>query len=206
MTTEVLSAIALTERLLGVAGAPPAAVQVAYAVSDIEEASSRWADTRGAGPFFRLGEGPMPLTDVTFRGQPAIWSHSTSVGQWGRLQIELAVQHEAAPPELSTRMGVDRLGLHHTAWFVDDVIAASSALEDHGYPLLMGARSGGEEIRFHDAMAELGHRIEIYAVTKSVQRMYLAVQQAAQGWDGSRPLRPFSELVELGRSLAPTTF
>ena len=81
-------------------------------------------------------------------------------------------------------------GLHHVAFFVDDLEAAQAELADRGWPEAMRAETAsGAVFVFHDATAELGHMIELYVGSPGLRGFYAMVAQAAQGWDGTDPVR-----------------
>ena len=61
--------------------------QIAYAVPDAFEAAKRWAKDFGAGPFF-ISE-HIPVTDVSYRGSPSSFDHTSAYGQWGDIMVEL---------------------------------------------------------------------------------------------------------------------
>ena len=71
------SAASVTAALLGIPECERAVVQVCFAYASIEQSAAAWASGAGAGPFFRLGDGPMELAAVSHRGAAAGWSHST---------------------------------------------------------------------------------------------------------------------------------
>lgn len=166
-------------------GAP---VQIAYAVPDVEVFARRWAESTGAGPFFVQRH--IPVTGVRYRGKPAGFDHSSAYGQWGGVMLELVHCHTPGPNVVTDVIGDSPTGLHHLAFWVDDLDAATDDLAEHGHNLAMTAHTaGGTEFRFVDASAHLGHMIELYVPTDRVRGFYAMVRDAAQGWDGSDPVR-----------------
>jgi hypothetical protein len=190
----LLTAASVSEALLGLPGLGRPLIQLGYTVPSIEKAAVAWSELAGAGPFFRIGKGPLRLVDARHRGAPAEWSHSTSTGQCGRIMIELTEQHSAWPPSLAKSMGVGLYGLNHVAWLVDDMDAETQRLECIGVPLILTATAGPQEFRYHDAVEQLGHRIEFYLAIPQVLETFAAVREAAHGWDGRDVLRPLSAL------------
>lgn len=165
---------------------PP--VQIAYAVPDVEVFARRWAESTGAGPFFVRPH--IPVVDVTYRGRPAEFDHSSAYGQWGDVMLELVHVHTPGPNVVTDVIGDSPTGLHHLAFLVDDLDAATEGLDDHGHELVMTAHTGnGTEFRFVDASRALGHMVELYVGTDHVRRFYAMVADAAQGWDGSDSVR-----------------
>lgn len=164
-----------------------------FAVADIEQAVTDWVSTTGAGPFCRVGSGPLRLRDVTHDGQPAQWSHTTATGQCGELLIELFESHAAAPQSLSEQMGVGELGLHHVGWFAEDVWEESRRLQALGAPLIVSAGVNEQDFVFHDTRGRIGTRVEVYEPLPRVIQHYELVRAAAHGWDGEDPLLPLAE-------------
>jgi hypothetical protein len=163
-------------------------------VPDIAAAVERWVATVGAGPFCYVGGSPLRLRDVTHRGEPAEWSHTTATGQWGELLVELFESHSAAPSSLAAGMGVGEHGLHHVGWFADDVTAESRRLEELGAPLLVAAGVNEQDLVFHDARGLIGARVEVYEELPRVVEHYRLVRAGAAAWDGgAEPLLPLAE-------------
>jgi methylmalonyl-CoA/ethylmalonyl-CoA epimerase len=189
------SAASVTAALLGVPACERAVVQVCFSVRSIERSAGAWASGAGAGPFFRVGDSPMELTNVSHRDGAAGWIHSTSLGQCGRVMIELLEHHSAWPESLVDELGVGAYGLHHVAWLVDDLDAESARLDGLGMRQIMSAMAGPQEFRFHDATDGLGCRIEIYLGQPPVPAVFGAVARAARGWNGEHCLRSIDELV-----------
>ncbi len=154
-------------------------VQVAYGVPDIEVAARGWVDRLGAGPFFVRHH--ISVTDVLIDGLPGAFDHSSAYGQWGSVMVELVAVHD--PPGLAT------VGLHHQAFFVQSFDAATADLAKRGWSCALSAAAGATRFAFHDARAELGHLIEIYEPSDGLVGFYEMVATAADGWDGTDPVR-----------------
>jgi catechol 2,3-dioxygenase-like lactoylglutathione lyase family enzyme len=165
---------------------PP--VQIAYVVDDAAESAHRWASELGAGPFFVRPH--IPVTDVVYRGKPGSFDHTSAYGQWGSVMVELVQDHGSGPSAVRDMYAPGQSGLHHLAFFVDDLDLAVSKLGTLGYPLAMSATAGGG-VRFHfvDAVASHGHMFELYEPSEHLRTFYAMVADAASGWDGSEPVR-----------------
>ena len=99
--------------------------------------------------------------------------------------VELVQQNGDDPSVFTGRAW----GLHHTAYFAPDLDAELASLEARGFPTRMTARAGQVKFAFADANASMGHYFEIYEEDPGLRRFYAMVEEAAQGWDGSQPLR-----------------
>jgi hypothetical protein len=163
-------------------------VQIAYAVPDALEYAHRWVEQFGAGPFFVRPH--IHVEQVTHRGAPSVFDHTSAYGQWGDIMVELVQDHGTGPSAVRDMYAADETGIHHMAFFVDDIDATTAALNAAGHPTAMTAstRSG---LRFHfvDTSAELGHMVELYERSPHLAAFYQQVADAAQDWDGSDPVR-----------------
>ena len=165
---------------------PP--VQIAYAVDDLDAAAAEWSARFGAGPFFVREH--ITVSDVRYRGAPGSFDHSSAYGQWGDVMVELVKDHTIGPSPVADVVGAGGSGLHHLAYFVDDLATAQSALVQLGWPEALWAQTpSGVAFAFHDATATLGHMVELYEGTPGLRGFYAMVRGAALGWDGTDPVR-----------------
>jgi catechol 2,3-dioxygenase-like lactoylglutathione lyase family enzyme len=171
--------------LIDILGPP---VQIAYVVDDVWEAADRFAARFGGGPFF-VNE-HIPVTDVVHRGRPGSFDHSSAYGQWGTVMVELVVQHDDRPSAVRDMYAPGEGGLHHLAYIVPDLDETARRLTEQGYPQAQIATAGGgTRFAFHDATTDLGHMLELYEPRPGLLAFYAMVAEAAQGWDGSDPVR-----------------
>ena len=158
-------------------------VQLAYAVADVRRAATDWA-ARGVGPFFVLEH--IALREVRVRGVTGSFDHSSAYSWWGSVMVELICQHDGGADPI-----VPTAGLHHVAFFVDDVDDAADRLVAQGHDEVLHAETtAGTPFAFHDARPTLGHLIEIYEPTNRLRGFYDMVRSAAADWDGTHPIRP----------------
>ena len=165
-------------------------VQVAYYVTDPDEAARTWAVERGAGPFFLRPH--ISVTDVTYRGQVSSFDHTSAYGWWGDVMIELFTQHDDAPSAVRERYAQGETGLHHLACFVDDIHAALARVEHAGLAVAQTAMAGATLFAFVDDVERNGHYWELYEGNERLRGFYQFVREASIGWDGSEPVRLLS--------------
>jgi hypothetical protein len=164
-------------------------VQIAYDVDDVWSAARRHAERFGSGPFFIREH--IEVASVVHDGQPAVFDHSSAYGQSGRVMVELVCQHRVEPASLRAQLRQRGTGIHHVAFFTEDIGREAQRLTDLGYPQAMLATTGsGLQFAFHDAVADLGHLIELYEPVEGLVAFYARVAEAAAGWDGTDPARP----------------
>ena len=65
-----------------------------------------------------------------------------------------------------------------------------SSLDERGLPEYLSSQLGEVEGTLHDGSAMLGHDIEIHVDCEGLRTFFGMVSGAAEGWDGSEPLRP----------------
>jgi len=156
-------------------------VQIAYAVDDVVAAAESCV-ARGAGPFFVREH--IAVSNSRMHGLPANFDHSSAYAQWGDTMVELLCEHHPS----SHRVGPAN-GVHHVAFYVDDVATAQDLLTTAGFAEALYAEASTTAFAMHDARHELGHLIEIYQDTPGLLGFYDMVRNAAAGWDGTEPIR-----------------
>ena len=162
----------------------------AYVVDDIEATVNRLVEQLGAGPFF-LGEN-VPLENVLSRGEPAKFVHNSAFGSCGEGAIELIQAFSLAPERVERGFSGPRPRVHHVAYAVPptEVADLRSSLDERGLPQYLSAQLGEVDLTLHDASATLGHDIEIHVDCEGLRGFFAMVRGSAEGWDGSKPLRP----------------
>jgi Glyoxalase/Bleomycin resistance protein/Dioxygenase superfamily len=161
---------AVLNRVAHLAGFGPP-VQIAYSVADVDDAAALWQSRFGAGPFVLRRH--IELSNVRISGAPGTFDHSSAYGQWGDIMVELVQQHTPA-------IGAP-IGIHHCAYFVEDLDGAQRALIDAGFPELLWAQVAGSSTAFayHDARPTLGHLIEVYVGTPRLREFYVHIRSLA---------------------------
>ncbi len=163
-------------------------VQIAYFVTDSEQAARRAVSRFGAGPFF-LAE-RIELAWGEHRGRAQKFLHTSAYGQWGNVMMELVQQDEEGPSPFRDMYALGEEGIHHVAMMVDSLAGAYQETQRLGYDIAAKAETlTGTEFAFVDAVADMGHMVEIYERSEALEGFYAMVRQAAAGWDGSDPVR-----------------
>jgi catechol 2,3-dioxygenase-like lactoylglutathione lyase family enzyme len=163
-------------------------IQIAYHVPDPERAARGYARAFGWGPFFLIEH--IPLSKCIYRGAPAAFDHSSAYGQAGDLMIELITQHDDTPSVLRDLFTRDAIGVHHIARFVPDLLEALDEARRAGGDIALDACTAtGTNFAMLDASSKLGHMIELYEPAGDLLKFYRYVRRAAEGWDGTEPLR-----------------
>ena len=162
----------------------------AYVVDDIEETVDRLVDQLGAGPFFLIEN--VPLENVLSRGEPAEFVHNSAFGSCDGSAIELIEVVSLAPERVERGFSGARPRIQHVGYVVPatEVADLRSSLDERGLTQYLSSQLGEVETTLHDASATLGHDIEIHVDNQGLHDFFSMVSGAAEGWDGSQPLRP----------------
>jgi methylmalonyl-CoA/ethylmalonyl-CoA epimerase len=158
--------------------------QIPYVVDDLDASIARWVEVVRAGPFFRI-DGAR-VADVRYRGQPVQAKLSLAIGHSGGVQIELIAPHGEAPSIYRERTH----GVHHLAYLARDFEGESQRLAALGHPVAWALTLPGIcRVNYHDTLATFGHFLEVWESTEAMRGLLEMVESAAQGWDGSDPVR-----------------
>lgn len=162
---------------------------LAYVVESIAATVERLVDQLGAGPFFLI-EG-VPLENIVSRGEPAEFTHNAAFGSCGAGVIELIEPIGLAPARVENGFSGPRPRIQHVAYVVPpaEVDGLRSSLNERGLPEYLSSQFGGVKTTLHDALATLGHDIEIHGDNEGLRAFFGMVSGAAESWDGSEPLR-----------------
>lgn len=165
---------------------------VGYWVDDLEQGVAHAVRTLGVGPFrvhSHVRFDRFTLADGTEVEDPAYFDHSAAFASWGSVVIELGEVH-TAHPDIVEAYGIDRGGLGHVSWVVDDLAPESARLEAAGCPLIHTASSGGVSVAWHHGGPLFPHPIEVHRAGPPILGMKGALDALAEAWDGSDPIVP----------------
>jgi hypothetical protein len=162
--------------------------QLAYVVRDLDAALRYWVDVLRVGPFFLFEH--CPLENQRFYGKPSAVDVTLALGNSGDLQIELIYQHNDEPSVYKEFLDAGRVGVHHFGLMPVDYVATRREYEARGHAPAFECTVGGAELVYFDTVAAVGHYIELWDNAPVFKDLFLMVENAAKGWDGSNPVRP----------------
>ncbi len=158
-----------------------------YVVEDLHRDVPRFAAATGAGPFYAMEH--IPFDEVTYRGEPAVYDHSSAFGAWGPLIVELTQVHDARPAGLRDSLVTPGDGVGHIAWLADSLDDEIARLEAAGLTPFHAGRTGPASAVWLDGGEQFGHPVEVLQRRDELLGFYAMVREASAGWDGSEPLR-----------------
>ena len=158
-------------------------IQNAYVVDDLDVAIERWHRLWGIGPFFVRRH--IVLPEVRYRGRAATLDISAAYVQAGSIQVELVTQHDLAPSAFRDMFAAGEAGFHHVAVIPDDYDVLLAHYRAQGFEVATELRTAsGRGAAYVDTRAMLGHMVEVYWPSESLNALYRDVAAAAANWDG----------------------
>jgi len=165
----------------------PVLHHLGYVVDDLRAGVERFAARAGAGPFYAMDH--IAFDEVTYRGAPAHYDHSSAFGQWGPVIVELTQVHEARPAGLRDALVAPGGGVGHLAWLADSLADETARLEAAGLSAFHSGRTGPVSAVWFEGCELFGHPIEVLQRSDELLAFYAMVREASLGWDGADPLR-----------------
>jgi hypothetical protein len=163
---------------------------IGYVVEDLPAAADRFARQFGAGPFFAIEH--LVFDEVTYRGEPAVYDHSSAFGRWGPIIVELTEVHDAQPAGLRDALISPGAGVGHVAWLAESLEDEVARLEASGFVPFHTGRTGPASAVWLEGGPLLGHPIEVLQRREELEGFYAMVKAAGDGWDGQDPYRPIT--------------
>ena len=161
--------------------------QLAYVVTDLDAALEYWTQTLKAGPFFVLEH--CPLENQKYYGETSDADVTLALGNSGELQIELIYQHNDAPSVYRDFLTAGRVGVHHIGLMPENYSETSDYYRAQGHQVAFECTVGEAPLVYFDTVKSLGHYTELWDNKAVFKDLFLMVEEAAQGWDGSDPIR-----------------
>lgn len=174
--------------------------QVAYLVPDIEAAMQHWATVLGVGPWYYNPR--VPIRNYSYRGERYEPHNSVALANAGGLQIELLQTRNDVPSMYRDFARAGLQGVQHVAYWTEDFDVDLRRAEQAGFKVCMGGEVGerGRFVYFEErpgANAYPGTVVELSEVAGPKGKLFRLIREAAQGWDGKDPVRPFPDLNTL---------
>jgi catechol 2,3-dioxygenase-like lactoylglutathione lyase family enzyme len=170
--------------------------QLGYVVKDIEAAMNYWSEKLGVGPWFYNPR--VPIRNYTYEGQAYEPHNSVALANSGDVQVELIQTRNDVPSMYRDFLQQGYTGLQHVAYWTQDYDADLARLLAQGFRPVMGGEVG-ENGRFVYVDTEFhpGTVIELSEVAGPKGKLFDMIRAAADGWDGSDPIRAFPDLNTL---------
>jgi hypothetical protein len=159
--------------------------QIGYVVDDFDAALESWL-AAGVGPWFVL-RGLKLRAD--YRGRPCEVTVSIGLANTGDLQVEVIRQEDATPSVYTEFLAGGRGGFHQLAWWTADFDVALRDATATGWPVVWAGGEGGVRFAYVEPPAGPATVFEISELNEGVAAFNELIRDAANGWDGSEPIR-----------------
>ncbi|KWX57578.1 VOC family protein [Mycobacterium sp. NAZ190054] len=175
--------------------------QLGFVVSDLGKAVKHWVEFLKVGPFFVAEE--IKPDSFTHRGQASDATFAAALANTGDMQIEL-IQPLGDSPSLWHEFAASgRQGLQHVAYWTDEFDKEFQAAQNAGYRLAHGGVLSGGRFVYFETDDPDGYAVELSEQSPAKRAVFDAIRNAAVGWDGSVPIRPWSEALDLAAAATP---
>ncbi|MFY0634559.1 MAG: VOC family protein [Vannielia sp.] len=167
--------------------------QLGIVVDDIEAGMKHWSEVMGVGPWFYNPQ--VPIENYTYGGQSYVPHNSVALANSGEMQVELIQTRNDVPSMYRDYMQKGLRGLQHVAFWTTQFDDDLAMMEARGFTVKMSGTVGqnGRFVYFEQEHHP-GTCIELSEVMGPKGRMFDMIREAAVGWDGSEPVRPFPDL------------
>jgi catechol 2,3-dioxygenase-like lactoylglutathione lyase family enzyme len=172
------------------------AVHAAFIVPDIKAAMQEVIDD-GIGPFYLMDH---ITPDASYRGTRNNPCISAAFVNSGDMQLEFIQPHDDTPSAFREFLArKPEGGLHHIAYWVDDIGEAVKSAEAKGYRFntvqeFVNPDGSAYEIYLEPVGKPDAKLIQIM-VDSPVKAFFANVRMAAENWDGSEPVRDALDLL-----------
>lgn len=156
--------------------------QNGYVVEDLDTEVDRWWRLLGIGPWFVLRDLEVP--DARYRDQVVTVEMSLALANSGDLQVELIQPHGDGPSCWREFLDAGHRGLHHLAWWTEDVDAVMARATEEGWGVLQSGDLAGTRFCYFDIGVTPGTVAEVMALNDMSRWLATTVRDAAADWDG----------------------
>lgn len=162
--------------------------QLAWIVDDLLEATQKWVDVYGVGPWHVLPRRPMK---GLYKGQPCDYETQLAVAQSGPVQIEL-IQNFGEGPNIYTEIFADNRhkGFHHMCTFTNNLSETRKFYEGLGYEAVGELNGGAGDVLYFDMTKDFGLVTEVLEQSPDFYNALSGIADTCASWDGKTdPIR-----------------
>jgi methylmalonyl-CoA/ethylmalonyl-CoA epimerase len=165
--------------------------QIAWVVRNLEESVSSWRRVSGVGPWTMFRNVAMA---GQLDGKPTTVRMHVALGYQADMEIELIEDLGAGPSPYCSPAGEPLVGMHHVAWFSDDVRAAVARATQRAMQLKFEAANEVTRVAYVSDPSEPKLLFEFIEMNAVMRAGYEARLEAARTWNGQDPL----QVIDLG--------
>jgi methylmalonyl-CoA/ethylmalonyl-CoA epimerase len=165
--------------------------QIAWVVRDLEASVANWLRVSGVGPWTCFRN--VAMTGV-LRGEPAKVRMHVALGYQGDMEIELIQDLGHGPSPYRSTAAVPLVGMHHVAWFSDDVAADVARGRERGMQVCFEAANEVTRVAYLEDPTEPGLLLEFIEMNAMMRAGFSARLAAARSWRGGESV----QVIDLG--------
>lgn len=167
--------------------------QYAWHVPDMDKAVDYWVNVKGIGPFFVNEVDSSTMKGFKYRGDAGHLQMKVAWAQSKEGQIELIQVTSSEPNVYHDLVDPGKSAFHHVGIWSDDYLADKAWLSEKYQNVMDMGQSNN--ICYFDTSAENGAMLELIERNDGIVGLFAMIGQAAEEWDGSKPLRTMAELM-----------
>ena len=165
--------------------------QIAWVVRDLEASVANWLRVSGVGPWTCFRN--VAMTGV-LRGAAAKVRMHVALGYQDDMEIELIEDLGHGPSPYRSADGIPLIGMHHVAWFSDDVAADVARGRERGMQVCFEAANEVTRVAYLEDPLERGLLLEFIEMNAMMREGFTARLAAARSWQGGEAVR----VIDLG--------
>jgi methylmalonyl-CoA/ethylmalonyl-CoA epimerase len=161
--------------------------QVGYVVGNLDAAIAQWLDLTRRGPWtcFRNAVLEGRLDD-----RPVTVTIDVALGYVDGLEIELIAPRSSVSP-YHGKDGRLLIGVHHVAWFSDDLARSIAQASSRGMQLTFEAGNPVTRVAYLESATVPGQRIEFIQYSADGLVGWRQRVEAARTWDGTNAIQVY---------------
>jgi len=167
--------------------------QYAWHVPDMHSAVDYWANTVGVGPFFVNEVDSSTMEGFTYRGGAGVLRMKVAWAQSKEGQIELIEVTSSEANVYHDLVAENRTAFHHIGVWSDDYLSDKAWLSERFENVMDMGQSNN--ICYFDTSEHNGAMLELIERNDGIVGLFSMIAQAAEAWDGTRPLRTMADLM-----------
>lgn len=165
--------------------------QIAWVVQDLEQSIANWQRVSGVGPWTCFRNVAM---SGQFRGEAAKVRMHVALGYQEGMEIELIEDLGGAPSPYRAANGAPLIGMHHVAWFTEDVSADVRRGQERGMSVCFEAANEVTRVAYLEDPREPRLLFEFIEMNALMREGFEARLAAARTWRGDDPV----QVIDLG--------
>jgi len=160
--------------------------QIAWVVENLADSVQHWLRVSGLGPWTCFHNVAL---SGSHRGEPTRVRMHVALGYQEGMEIELIEDLGAGSSPYRDAAGRPLVGMHHVAWFSDDVAADIVRGRERGMSLTFEAANEVTRVAYLEDVREPRLVFEFIEMNEMMRAGLKARLAAARNWQGEEPVR-----------------